>query len=199
MPQNLQWARPLTSHAYSIISFVVVRSVYMKTTPAGTYPYVDARNAITGAPFPAVEVLGVIPTVGQRGFILHIEGDANTVAFLALEAPTVEEYIPLLSWYTTVSTSGTPEGVVGYPFPGHTSTEWAVEVVGTGDGSVTVGNITIPLTSVWTRIRTPYPSPPSAGTILTPTVTVNSTTAVSLSLIALVSQSYQVYPGGGFN
>lgn len=188
--QNLQWTRPITSHAYSIVSFVVVRSVYMKVTPAGTFPYVDVRNAVSGAPYIGVEVMGVTPRVGQRGVLFHLEGDANTLLFQAVDAPTTEHYIPLLSWYTTVTTSGVPAGVVGYLFPGDYSVHWAWEVVGAGEGSVTLNGDTIPLSSSWNRIRHVLP-PTASNTILIPSVTVMGTnTSVSLSLIALVSQSF---------
>ncbi len=186
--QNLQWTRPITSHAYSIVSFVIVRSVYMKVTPAGIFPYVDVRNAVSGAPYIGVEVMGVTPCVGQRGILFHLEGDANTLLFQVVDAPTTEQYIPLLSWYTTLTTSGVPTGVVGYSFPGTYSINWAWEVVGAGEGSVTLNGDTIPLTSAWQRIRHVLP-PAAQNTLLTPSVTVTGT-SVSLSLIALVSQSF---------
>ncbi len=191
--QNLQWVRPPTRRLpgnpeYSVVSLVIVLSVYMKKTPTGTYPYVNVRNAISGAPYTGIEVVGPVPHVGQRGLLYHLEGDPNTIVFQGIDEPTTEQYIPLLSWYVTLTTSGTPEGVVGYAFPGNFSTQWAWEVVGAGSGAVILNNQTLSLTGSWTRQRLLLDPIPLTGTLLTPTVIVNST--VSLSLIALVSQSF---------
>lgn len=202
--QNLQWMRPPTRRLpgnpeYSVISLVTVLAVYMKQTPTGLYPYVNVRNVMSGAPYTGIEVMGPVPQVGQRGILFHLEGDPNTIVFQGIDAPAGETYIPLLSWYTTLTTSGVPTGVVGYPFTNTKSVIWTWEVVGMGEGSVTLAGDTIPLSSTWSRIRHPLPAV-AAGTLLTPSVTVTGTSGVSLSLIALVHQSFYVgttMPEGG--
>ena len=194
--QNLQWTRPLSVRRAFGESLVIVGAIYEQATPAGNFPYINCYNAYTGVPYLGVEVEGPIPTPGQRGMLHHAEGDPNTLIFRAISAPSVEWYVPLLSWLTTLSASGVPEGVVGYAFPGQVSTLWSVEVVGVGSGSVTVGAVTILLTETWTRQRQALTPAPSAGTLLTPTVTVPSAGTVTLSQIQLVAESYIVPEGG---
>lgn len=190
MAQNLEGVRPLAIKSHPWESLVQVYSVYTKQTARGTLPYMNGLNPITGQTYNGVEIIGPVPGSGQRGVIMRLEGDPNSLVCLTIDQPTVEHYVPLLTGVQTLTASGVPAGVVAYPVPGTVSVAWAWEVVGMGTGSVTLADTTVTLTAEWARQRVALPSL-APGTLLTPSVTVTGA-ALSLSLIALVGQSWEV-------
>ena len=190
MSQNLEGVRPLAIKSHPWESLVQVYNVYTKQTARGTLPYMNGLNPITGQTYNGVEVIGPVPGPGQRGIIMRLEGDPNSLVCLTVDQPTVEHYVPLLTGIQTITASGVPTGVVAYAVPGTVSVAWAWEVVGIGAGTVALAGTTITLTPAWTRQRASLPVL-APGILLTPSVTVEGA-SVSLSLIALVGQSWEV-------
>jgi hypothetical protein len=180
--QNLTGYRPLSVRQDHTLGFVLIGAVYQETTDLGPTWYVNCYSPITNNLYPHVLVLGPTPQVGQRGILLHVEGDPGTIAVMAFDAPAGEGYIPLWQGYTTTSTI--PPGIAPYPFPGSQSTLWWVEVVGSGTGSITVGPTTVALPSTYGRVRAPLQPPPASGTALMPTLQASG--SVTLGGIFLV-------------
>lgn len=192
--QNLESLQHLSPQRYEVISLVVVGSVYTIDTAHGAIPVVNCLNALTFAPYPHVQVIGVVPTSGSRGLLLRVEGDNNSLAFLAIDAPQTESYVPLWQGYATYAAGSAVEGLAPYTFLGGRNVQWFFEVVGGGSGTITIGHTTLTLPAGYTRTRIPLQPVPVATTALTPTVNFTGTT--TLGGIFLVSQTQTVPVGG---
>lgn len=196
MSQNLENRHYLSPRAHPQQALAIAWAVYSQILPSGkTGVYVNAQNLITMQTYPAIPAIGWTPSQYGRGLIFHMEGDHNAPYFLAIDPPALESYVPLWQGYTTLQAGDTLPGLAPYPFPGSQSVTWALEVVGGGSGTVTVGSATITIPTTYGRSPRIPLTGTETGTALLPVITLTGTT--TLGGIFLVGTINTIPPLGG--